>query len=193
MMIMGEICTRACAFCNVRTGLPTAARSERARKRRRSPSKSSASTHVVITSVDRDDLPDGGAEHFAQVIRAIRAPDAEDHDRDPDARLPAQGGRARGRRRGQARRLQPQPRNGAVQVPQGPSRRALLPLDPPAAAGQGTRSHHVHQVRHHGRARRGAERSAAADGRPALGRCRFPDHRAVPGADQEAPCRWPAS
>jgi lipoic acid synthetase len=49
---------------------------------------------VVITSVDRDDLPDGGAEHFAQVIRAIRAADAEDHDRNPDAGLPAQGGGA---------------------------------------------------------------------------------------------------
>ncbi len=76
MMIMGEICTRACAFCNVRTGLPDALdRSEPARV-----GKAVATLgleHVVITSVDRDDLADGGALHFADTIAAIRdaAPD----------------------------------------------------------------------------------------------------------------------
>ena len=71
-MIMGEICTRACAFCNVATGIPTALDPLE-------PANVAAAVeklgleHVVITSVDRDDLPDGGAEHFAQVIRAIRA------------------------------------------------------------------------------------------------------------------------
>lgn len=71
MMIMGEICTRACAFCNVSTGKPnpldlfepfnvaTAV-------------KTMGLNHVVITSVDRDDLKDGGAQHFADVITAIR-------------------------------------------------------------------------------------------------------------------------
>tara|TARA_R100000005_G_scaffold95553_2_gene77466 strand:- start:14671 stop:15633 length:963 start_codon:yes stop_codon:yes gene_type:complete len=71
MMIMGEICTRACAFCNVSTGKPnpldpfepfnvaTAV-------------KTMGLNHVVITSVDRDDLKDGGAQHFAEVIQAIR-------------------------------------------------------------------------------------------------------------------------
>ncbi len=71
MMIMGEICTRACAFCNVSTGKPnpldpfepfnvaTAV-------------KTMGLNHVVITSVDRDDLDDGGAQHFAEVITAIR-------------------------------------------------------------------------------------------------------------------------
>jgi lipoyl synthase len=71
-MLMGEVCTRACAFCNVRTGLPgpldeaepdsvadAVARMELA--------------HSVITSVDRDDLPDGGAGHIARTITAIRA------------------------------------------------------------------------------------------------------------------------
>lgn len=71
-MLMGEVCTRACAFCNVRTGLPeplddaepdsvadAVARMELA--------------HSVITSVDRDDLPDGGARHIARTITAIRA------------------------------------------------------------------------------------------------------------------------
>ncbi len=71
MMIMGEICTRACAFCNVRTGLPTALDHNEPENVAIAVEKLGLS-HVVITSVDRDDLPDGGAEHFAQVIRAIR-------------------------------------------------------------------------------------------------------------------------
>jgi lipoyl synthase len=70
-MIMGEICTRACAFCNVRTGLPTALDPEEPEHVAMAVEKLGLE-HVVITSVDRDDLPDGGAEHFAQVIRAIR-------------------------------------------------------------------------------------------------------------------------
>ncbi|MDQ2705935.1 MAG: lipoyl synthase, partial [Pseudomonadota bacterium] len=71
-MIMGEICTRACAFCNVATGIPTALDpGEPARIA--DAVKQMGLTHVVVTSVDRDDLDDGGAEHFAQVIRAIRA------------------------------------------------------------------------------------------------------------------------
>jgi lipoic acid synthetase len=71
MMIMGEICTRACAFCNVRTGLPTALDPDEPEHVANAVEKLGLA-HVVITSVDRDDLPDGGAEHFAQVIRAIR-------------------------------------------------------------------------------------------------------------------------
>ena len=72
MMIMGEICTRACAFCNVRTGLPTALDPLEPEHVANAVEKLGLN-HVVITSVDRDDLPDGGAEHFAKVIRAIRA------------------------------------------------------------------------------------------------------------------------
>ncbi|MGU3576335.1 lipoyl synthase [Brucellaceae bacterium C25G] len=70
-MIMGEICTRACAFCNVATGIPTALdRSEPASVAKAV--KEMGLKHVVITSVDRDDLADGGAQHFAEVIQAIR-------------------------------------------------------------------------------------------------------------------------
>jgi lipoic acid synthetase len=71
-LIMGDTCTRACAFCNVRTGMPgpldrgepdrVAVAVEKLRLR-----------HVVVTSVDRDDLADGGAQHFADVIAAVRA------------------------------------------------------------------------------------------------------------------------
>jgi lipoyl synthase len=71
-MIMGDICTRACAFCNVKTGLPEpldAAEPERVAHA----TAVLGLTHVVITSVDRDDLADGGAAHFAAVIAAIHA------------------------------------------------------------------------------------------------------------------------
>ena len=71
-MIMGDTCTRACAFCNVKTGLPGALDPEEPKHVAEAVGKLGLS-HVVITSVDRDDLDDGGADHFAQVIRAIRA------------------------------------------------------------------------------------------------------------------------
>ncbi len=72
MMIMGDTCTRACAFCNVKTGRPD-------HLDPMEPENVALAVqtlglrHVVITSVDRDDLPDGGAAHFAQVIGRIRA------------------------------------------------------------------------------------------------------------------------
>ena len=104
--------------------------------------------HVVITSVDRDDLDDGGAEHFAQTIRAIRhrAPDTTIEILTPDF-LKCAPRRAGNGRRGAPRRLQPQPRNRAGPLPRGAPRRALLPLAAPAAAGEGARPGDVHQVR----------------------------------------------
>lgn len=71
MMIMGETCTRACAFCNVRTGLPAALDPGEPDNVARAVAKLGL-RHVVITSVDRDDLPDGGAGHFAATVSAIR-------------------------------------------------------------------------------------------------------------------------
>jgi lipoic acid synthetase len=70
-MIMGDTCTRACAFCNVKTGLPGALDRDEPAHVGQAVAKLGLS-HVVITSVDRDDLADGGAEHFAQTIAAIR-------------------------------------------------------------------------------------------------------------------------
>jgi len=70
-MIMGDTCTRACAFCNVRTGMPEALDRAEPEKVAEAVAKLGLE-HVVITSVDRDDLPDGGARHFAEVILAIR-------------------------------------------------------------------------------------------------------------------------
>ncbi|MBN9018473.1 MAG: lipoyl synthase [Rhizobiales bacterium] len=70
-MIMGDTCTRACAFCNVRTGMPEALDRAEPEKVAEAVAKLGLE-HVVITSVDRDDLADGGAQHFADVILAIR-------------------------------------------------------------------------------------------------------------------------
>ncbi|GAB5469084.1 MAG: lipoyl synthase [Rhodospirillales bacterium] len=76
MMIMGEICTRACAFCNVATGKPGALNPHEPMNVAQAVAKLGL-RHVVITSVDRDDLDDGGAEHFAKTIAAIRGLNAE--------------------------------------------------------------------------------------------------------------------
>jgi lipoic acid synthetase len=70
-MILGDTCTRACAFCNVRTGMPGPVDP----KEPTGVAEAVATMglqHVVITSVDRDDLPDGGADHFARVIQRLR-------------------------------------------------------------------------------------------------------------------------
>jgi lipoic acid synthetase len=71
-MIMGDTCTRACSFCNVKTGMPGALDPAEPENVATAVAKLGLA-HVVITSVDRDDLDDGGADHFAKVIRAIRA------------------------------------------------------------------------------------------------------------------------
>jgi lipoic acid synthetase len=68
---MGDTCTRACAFCNVKTGLPGALDGDEPEKVADAVARMGLS-HSVITSVDRDDLDDGGADHFAKVIRAVR-------------------------------------------------------------------------------------------------------------------------
>jgi lipoic acid synthetase len=70
-MIMGDTCTRACAFCNVKTGLPLPLDENEPAHVAEATAKLGLS-HVVVTSVDRDDLADGGGAHFAAVIRAIR-------------------------------------------------------------------------------------------------------------------------
>jgi len=71
-MILGDTCTRACAFCNVKTGLPSALDPNEPAHVAEATGKLGLA-HVVITSVDRDDLGDGGASHFAETIKAIRA------------------------------------------------------------------------------------------------------------------------
>ena len=72
MMILGSVCTRACAFCNVETGRPQLVDPHEP-ERLAAAVKELGLRHVVVTSVDRDDLPDGGAGHFARCIESIRA------------------------------------------------------------------------------------------------------------------------
>ncbi|MDB1135000.1 lipoyl synthase [Candidatus Anaplasma sp. TIGMIC] len=74
VMVMGDVCTRACAFCNVKLGVPRALDPKEPERVGAAISKLGLK-HVVITSVDRDDLPDGGASHFAKCIREIRMRD----------------------------------------------------------------------------------------------------------------------
>ncbi|MDM7982893.1 MAG: lipoyl synthase [Maricaulis sp.] len=71
-MILGDTCTRACSFCNVKTGLPAPVDHDEARRVADAAAEMGLN-HVVITSVDRDDLDDGGAQHFVDVINSIRA------------------------------------------------------------------------------------------------------------------------
>ena len=72
-MILGDVCTRACAFCNVATGNPKGALNPHEPDNVAEATARLKLKHVVVTSVDRDDLDDGGAEHFARTIAAIRA------------------------------------------------------------------------------------------------------------------------
>jgi lipoic acid synthetase len=72
IMILGDVCTRACTFCNIKTGRPDQLDPHEPERVGEAVGKMGLS-HIVITSVDRDDLEDGGATHFAQTIRAIRS------------------------------------------------------------------------------------------------------------------------
>lgn len=71
VMILGSVCTRACAFCNVKTGVPDLLDPHEPERLANIAMELDLS-HIVITSVDRDDLKDGGAQHFANCIRLIR-------------------------------------------------------------------------------------------------------------------------
>ncbi|MBW2270786.1 MAG: lipoyl synthase [Deltaproteobacteria bacterium] len=87
VMILGDICTRACAFCNVKTGMPGRLDPEEPRHLGQAVAELGL-RHVVVTSVDRDDLPDGGARQFARCIAQVRehAPDTSVEVLTPDFR-----------------------------------------------------------------------------------------------------------
>ncbi len=177
-MIMGDTCTRACAFCNVKTGLPGPLDAGEPAHIGEATAKLGL-THVVVTSVDRDDLDDGGAAHFAAVIASIRAASpattveilTPDFLRKPGALEVVVAARPDVFNHN----LETVPSKYLKVRPGAP----LFPFAAPVAAGQGIGRRHFHQVGHHGRAGRGAQRSAATDGRPAFGGCRFPDHRPI--------------
>ncbi|GHC82881.1 lipoyl synthase [Novosphingobium pokkalii] len=71
VMILGDVCTRACAFCNVKTGMPRKVDASEPGHVAEAAARMGLE-HIVITSVDRDDLPDGGASQFVKVIKALR-------------------------------------------------------------------------------------------------------------------------
>ena len=106
-LIMGDTCTRACAFCNVKTGIPQALDPDEPAHVAEAAAKLGLS-HVVVTSVDRDDLDDGGAAHFGRVIREIRARCPTTTIENSYAGFSAQGRRARTGRGRETRCIQPQ-------------------------------------------------------------------------------------
>ena len=186
-MIMGDTCTRACAFCNVKTGIPEALEAAEPERVADAVAKLGLA-HVVITSVDRDDLADGGAEHFARTVRALRAqcPSTTIEILTPDFL----------RKDGALEMVvaaKPDVFNHNLETV--PSH--YLSVRPGARYFHSIRllqrvkeidPTHLHQVGHHGRPWRRAARGAAGDGRPALRGCGFSHHRPVPAADAQAPC-----
>ena len=188
VMILGDVCTRACAFCNVKTGMPRAVDKNEPQNLADAAAEMGLK-HIVITSVDRDDLPDGGASQFVKVIEALRrtTPETTIEILTPDFRNKMQAAvesivAARpdvyNHNLETVPRLYPTIRPG----------RALLCLAPPAGDGEASRSDNLHEVRHHGRPWGTAAGSSSGDGRHALCRHRFPDHRPISSAHAQA-CR----
>ena len=142
-MLMGDVCTRNCPYCAVdaRQGAP--ARSRRAAPRRGG-RRAAGPAHVVVTSVDRDDLPDGGAAHFAATARAIKAlhPATRVEVLVPDFQGSHRQRRRRGPRAG--RYLQPQHRDRAEPLQNRASGRTLSALARRAATRQGHRARTAH-------------------------------------------------
>ena len=154
-MIMGDTCTRACAFCNVRTGLPGALDPDEPAQVAEAVAKLGLA-HVVVTSVDRDDLDDGGAGHFAAVIGAIRraSPATTIEVLTPDfLRKPGALEIVVAARPDVFNHNLETVASKYLEVRPG---RALFPFDPAVAAGEGARSAAFHQIRHHARAWREA-------------------------------------
>ena len=118
-MILGNVCTRPCGFCSVPQGRRRDALEDDEPDRVAEAAVRLGLKHVVITSVTRDDLPDGGADHFRRCILAV--PRAHrGRGRGADARLPRRPGRHRPRAVGGAGSVQPQHGDGAAAVPEGP-------------------------------------------------------------------------
>ena len=188
-MILGDTCTRRCGFCNVKTGKPTWNDPLEPARVARSVARMGL-RHAVITSVDRDDLPDYGASAFVGVIRQIRrqAPRCKVEVLTPDFR--GAGDAAREGHRRAARRLQPQRRGRAAPVPDRPPRLEVPALLPGAAQRQGDgRRRGVDEVGPDGRPRRDARRARRRVRRPARARRPGPDRRAVPAPDARTICR----
>ena len=162
-MIMGEICTRACAFCNVMTGKPNALDQSEPENVAKAVVEMGLK-HVVITSVDRDDLDDGGAEHFAQVIGAIRkaSPETTIEILTPD--FLRKDGALEVVVAAKPDVFNHNLETVASNLPNGSSRRALFPLHAFAPARERAGSNHLYQIRYYGGSWRNTKRSFAIDG-----------------------------
>ena len=146
-MIGGDRCTRACGFCAVTTAKPFALEADE-------PARVAEATrrlrlrHVVITAVARDDLPDGGADHFRRTIEAVRALNPAHGHRSADARLQRPRGGHRHRAGRPPAHLQPQPRDRAPADAGGAVAGDLRPVAERAGPGEGeARRDDLHQVR----------------------------------------------
>ena len=117
-MLMGEVCTRACRFCHVKVGAPPPLDPEEPENLARAV-KALALEYIVVTSVNRDDRPDGGASHFAAAITRAAAREPRDHRRGADPRLQGRGARPGHGGRGAAARGGPQHRDGGAAHPHG--------------------------------------------------------------------------
>jgi hypothetical protein len=166
-MILGDLCTRRCPFCDVAHGRPQAP-DENEPINLATTIAALKLKYVVITSVDRDDLRDGGAGHFAACIKAVRelSPATRIEVLVPDfrGRLDVGTRHPRGR---SARRDEPQPRNRAAPVQARAARRRLRQLARTAAAIQNAFAARAHQVGAHAGARRDRRRNHAGAARPA--------------------------
>ena len=135
-MILGDTCTRRCGFCHVKTGKPTWNDPLEPARVARQVARMGL-RHAVITSVDRDDMPDKGARAFVGVIRQIRRQAPELQDRGADAGLPGPGHAAGQGHRRAPRRLQPQRRGRPAPVLDRPPRLDVGALAARAADRQG--------------------------------------------------------
>ncbi len=188
-MIMGDICTRRCPFCDVGHGRPLPLDGDEPANLARTIAALGLA-YVVITSVDRDDLRDGGAQHFVDCIRAVRSALAANADRSAGSRFP-RSSRARARR---ARNVaagcdEPQPRDGAAVVQAGAPRRRLRAFARAAGAIQAAPSDGPHQVRTDAGPGRDRRRDPRRDARHARARHRHADASASTCSPRPGTCR----
>ena len=195
-MILGDTCTRACGFCAVKTGRPTWFDDDEPRRVAEAVAAMRLE-HVVVTSVARDDLPDGGARIFAETIRADARPLAGHGHRGAHPRLRRRG-RAPADGHGRpAGHPQPQPRDRGAAPEAGPQARPLGPQPVRAAPGQGDgprdRLPGPHQVEPDGRPGRDPRRAPGGVRGPARERRRHPDRSASTCGRRSSTCRSSAT
>ena len=187
--ILGDTCTRACRYCYVHSGRPDGPPDPLEPLRLAAAAAQMDLKHVVVTSVDRDDLPDRGAGHYAATIRALKhkLPDASIEILTPDFLGCEEEALEHGARRA-AGRLQPQHRDRAASPRADARRQGLVRQGPLAAAARegGRGLSGADEVRDHRRPWRDERRGGRDDARPPRARRRRGDDRPVPAAQLEA-------